>query len=678
MLSKNPHILPYSWHPALLKVHVFCNHNETIAGLLLETCTKTNKMTFRELNLNEELLSAIEELGFESPMPVQEQSIPFMLEKTADLVALAQTGTGKTAAFGLPVLNLINPQSKQTQALVLAPTRELCIQIANDLKKFSKNMRGMKIVAVYGGEDVRVQLRQLDTPPQIIVATPGRLIDLIERGKIELGSISFLVLDEADEMLNMGFKEDIETILQRTPASRRTMLFSATMPKEIANIAKRYMKDYEEITVGTKNAGSENVEHVYYVSQAKQRYMVLKRIVDLNPDIYGIVFCRTRMETKEVADRLMHDGYNADALHGDLSQAQRDTVMQKFRIRNIQLLVATDVAARGLDVSDLTHVINYNLPDDVEIYTHRSGRTGRANKKGVAVSIIHAKEKFKVKDIERMLRKSFTQEQIPNGLEVCKKQLFHMIDRMEKVDVSQEQIEPYMEQIMKQLEYLSKEELLKRFVSIEFNRFLSYYKNAEDLNLPDRSERGDRNDRGERGERGAKPGGRIRLKMNVGDREGIDPKRLLGIINDVTGDKSINVGSIEVTNKFTFFDVFPDQLDQIITAFAGQSDVEVSEAKSSKNFDDRKSDYRPRSGGSGGSGGGYRGGAGGSGGGYRGGDRSSDRGASRPAGAGAAAAGPEKPWRNRELGDRSSRPSGGSDRRSSGGSGAGSPWKKRS
>ena len=631
-------------------------------------------MTFRELNLNEEILSAIEELGFESPMPVQEQSIPFMLEKTADLVALAQTGTGKTAAFGLPVLNLINPQSKQTQALVLAPTRELCIQISNDLKKFSKNMRGMKIVAVYGGEDVRVQLRQLDTAPQIIVATPGRLIDLIERGKIELGSISFLVLDEADEMLNMGFKEDIETILQRTPATRRTMLFSATMPKEIANIAKRYMKDYEEITVGNKNEGSANVEHIYYVSQAKQRYMVLKRIVDLNPDIYGIVFCRTRMETKEVADRLMHDGYNADALHGDLSQAQRDTVMQKFRIRNIQLLVATDVAARGLDVSDLTHVINYNLPDDVEIYTHRSGRTGRANKKGVAVSIIHAKERFKVKDIERILRKSFTQEQIPNGLEVCKKQLFHMIDRMENVDVSQEQIEPYMEQIMKQLEYLPKEELIKRFVSIEFNRFLSYYKNAEDLNLPDRSERGDRNDRGERG---AKPGGRIRLKMNVGEREGIDPKRLLGIINDVTGDKSINVGSIEVTNKFTFFDVFADQLDQIVTAFAGQSEVEVSEAKSSKNFDDRKSDYRPRSGGSGGSGGGYRGGAGGSGGGYRGGDRSTDRSA-RPASAGAAGAGPEKPWRNRELGDRSSRPASGSDRRSNGGSGSSSSWKKRS
>jgi len=490
-------------------------------------------MTFRELNLKEEILSAIEELGYESPMPVQEKTIPFMLEQTADLVALAQTGTGKTAAFGLPVLNMIDAQRKEVQSLVLSPTRELCIQIANDLKGYSKNMRGLKVVAVYGGEDIRVQLRQLDTAPQIIVATPGRLIDLIERGKVELGAVDFLVLDEADEMLNMGFKEDIETILERTPASRRTMLFSATMPKEIANIAKRYMKNYEEITVGTKNAGSENVEHVYYVSQARQRYLVLKRIVDLNPDIYGIVFCRTRMETKEVADKLMHDGYNADALHGDLSQAQRDTVMQKFRNRNIQLLVATDVAARGLDVSDLTHVINYNLPDDVEVYTHRSGRTGRANKKGVAVSIIHSKERFKIKDIERMLRKSFVQEQIPNGLEVCKKQLFYMIDRMENVEVSEEQIDTYMPQIMKQLEYLSKEELLKRFVSLEFNRFLSYYKNAEDLNLPERSERGER---GERSERSNKPGGRVRLKMNVGSAQGIDPKRLLGIVNDVTGD----------------------------------------------------------------------------------------------------------------------------------------------
>ena len=564
-------------------------------------------MTFRELNLKDDILSAIEELGYVQPMPVQEKTIPFMLEQTADLVALAQTGTGKTAAFGLPVLHMIDASQKQVQALVLAPTRELCIQISNDLKGYSKNMRGMRVVPVYGGEDIRTQLKQLDTPPQIVVATPGRLIDLIERGKVELGAINFLVLDEADEMLNMGFKEDIETILQKTPETRRTMLFSATMPKEIALIAKRYMKNYEEITIGTKNSGSENVAHIYYVSQARQRYLVLKRIVDLNPDIYGIVFCRTRQETKEVADKLMHDGYNADALHGDLSQAQRDTVMQKFRIRNIQLLVATDVAARGLDVSDLTHVINYNLPDDVEIYTHRSGRTGRANKKGISVSIIHSKEKFKIKDIERMLKKDFEQQQIPNGLEVCKKQLFYMIDRMENVEVNEEQIEPYMAQIMKQLEYLSKEEILKRFVSLEFNRFLDYYKDAEDLNYHERNERGsrergergdraERGDRNDRGERGAKSGKRIRLKINVGEREGINAKRFLGIINEVTNDKSISIGAIEVTNKFTFFDVFADQVDKVIGAFASEPDYVVAEAKGSKAADSGKSkpEYRAR------------------------------------------------------------------------------------
>jgi ATP-dependent RNA helicase DeaD len=622
-------------------------------------------MTFRELNLKDEILSAIEELGYEQPMPVQEKSIPFMLEKTADLVALAQTGTGKTAAFGLPVLNLIDSSRKEVQVLVLAPTRELCIQISNDLKGYSKNMRGMRIVPVYGGEDIRTQLRQLDTAPQIIVATPGRLIDLIERGKVELGAIDFLVLDEADEMLNMGFKEDIETILERTPDTRRTMLFSATMPKEISTIAKRYMKNFEEITVGTKNSGSENVEHIFYVSQAKQRYMVLKRIVDLNPDIYGIVFCRTRQETKEVADKLMHDGYNADALHGDLSQAQRDTVMQKFRIRNIQLLVATDVAARGLDVSDLTHVINYNLPDDVEVYTHRSGRTGRANKKGIAVSIIHSKERFKIKDIERILRKSFVQEQIPNGLEVCKKQLFFMIDRMQNVEVNDEQIEPYIPQIMKQLEELTKEELLKRFVSLEFNRFLDYYKDAEDLNYHEHVR--ERGERGERGERSSKSGNRVRLKMNVGEREGIDAKRLLGIINDVTGDKSINIGAIEVTNKFTFFDVFADQLEQVTTAFAGQSDVIVSEAKGSKSFDGgRKPEYRSR---------GSYGGGESRGSGYRGGDRSSDRGNRSATSTGSS----EKPWRNRDSSDRGSRASSGSERRSSGSGykGGGSSYKRR-
>ena len=545
-------------------------------------------MTFKELNLRAEILSAVEELGYEQPMPVQEQVIPYMLTEVSDLVALAQTGTGKTAAFGLPILNMIDVKRRDVQALVLAPTRELCIQICNDLKGYSKNMSDIHIVPVYGGEDIRKQLKELDRTPQIIVATPGRLIDLTERGKIQLGNINYLVFDEADEMLNMGFKEDIETILKETPDTRRTLLFSATMPAEIQRIARQYMHDYKEITVGVRNSGTENVEHIYYVSQARQRYLVLKRIVDLNPDIYGIVFCRTRQETKEVADKLMHDGYNADALHGDLSQPQRDSVMQKFRIRNVQLLVATDVAARGLDVSDLTHVINYNLPDDVEIYTHRSGRTGRANKTGISVSIIHSKEKFKIKNIERMLKRKFEQRQIPNGLEVCRKQLFYQIDKMQNVEVNEEQIEPYMAQIMNQLEYLSKEELLKRFVSLEFNRFLDYYKNASDLNIPEHSsrERDGRSDRdgNERGNRQSKSGERVRLKINLGTKEGMSPRRILGIINDVTDDKTINIGGIEITNKFTFFDVIEDQKDKVLNSFKNTPDMEVSLAKGRRSF----------------------------------------------------------------------------------------------
>lgn len=604
-------------------------------------------MTFKELNLKEEILSAIEELGFESPMPVQEKVIPFMLENNTDLVALAQTGTGKTAAFGLPILNMIDPNLRHVQALVLSPTRELCIQISNDLKNFSKFLK-TRVVPVYGGEDIRTQLKQLDATPQIIVATPGRLIDLIDRGKIKLENIRYLVLDEADEMLNMGFKEDIETILATTPDSRRTTLFSATMPAEIARIAKKYMKEYAEITVGNRNSGSDNVSHIFYVSQAKQRYLVLKRIVDLNPDIYGIVFCRTRQETKEVADHLMHDGYNADALHGDLSQAQRDTVMQKFRIRNLQLLVATDVAARGLDVSDLTHVINYNLPDDVEIYTHRSGRTGRANKKGVSVSIIHSKEKFKIKDIERMLGKKFEQQQIPNGLEVCKKQLFFMIDKMEKVEVNEEQIAPYMNQIMKQLEYLDKTELLKRFVSLEFNRFLDYYKDSADLNYHEKERAPRRDDRDGRPERGGnddsgdkrfRRGQKVRLKVNLGVREGINPKRLLGIINDVVGDKTISIGEIEVTNKFTFFDVFADQLDKVVDAFAQQKEITLAAARESTGYQEKSA----------------------SSGGYRGRERSSERSSDRKKPAyndressrrpsssrSSERSGGDKPWRNR-------------------------------
>ena len=556
---------------------------------------------FEDLGLRPEILTAIAELGYDSPMPVQEQVIPFMLEQSGDLVALAQTGTGKTAAFGLPLLTLIKPEEKKIQALILSPTRELCIQIAKDLKNYSRLQKGVKVVPVYGGESIMVQLRQLDLAPQILVATPGRLIDLIERGKVKLADVRYLVLDEADEMLNMGFQEDIEKILQETPAERRTLLFSATMPAEIARISKKYMHDSTEISVGTRNAGAENVDHVYYMVQARQRYLALKRIVDMNPDIYGIVFCRTRQETKEVAEKLMGDGYNADALHGDLSQAQRDTVMSKFRLRHLQLLVATDVAARGLDVSDLTHVINYNLPDDVEIYTHRSGRTGRANKSGVSVSIIHSRERNRIRDIERIIKKSFRQERIPNGIDICKRQLFHLIERMETVDVNSGEIDLFMPHVLSKLEYLSKDEIIRRFVSLEFNRFLDYYKNAEDLNLPEhatrggdrregRSERSDRPERVGRGERdgggdrrrdgASKRGQRVRLKLNIGTRENANVRSVLSSINDVTNDKSISIGDIEITQKFTFFDVFADQADKVLNAFSnngGSLEVAVVE-----------------------------------------------------------------------------------------------------
>lgn len=541
-------------------------------------------MTFNELNLKAEIISAINELGYANPMPIQAEVIPFILNQSKDLVALAQTGTGKTAAFGLPILNLIDSNLHKVQALILSPTRELSIQITNDLRNYAKEMRNIHIVAVYGGEDIRKQLKELDKTPQIIVATPGRLIDLIERGKIKLNDVNYLVLDEADEMLNMGFKEEIETILKETPATRKTYLFSATMPNEIARIAKQYMQNYTEITVGNKNEGTENVKHIYYIAQAKHRYLVLKRIVDLNPDVYGIVFCRTRQETKEVADKLIQDGYNADALHGDLSQAQRDMAMNKFRIRHTQLLVATDVAARGLDVNDLTHVINYNLPDEIEAYTHRSGRTGRANKTGISVSIIHTKEKFKIRDIEKILNRKFELQQIPNGLEVCKKQLFHQINKMQHVTVNEEQIEPYMQQIMTQLDYLPKEELLKRFVSLEFNRFLDYYKNAEDLNVQESSNRERNNDRPYEKRNGKKSGNRVRLKINKGSNEGLNPKRFLGMINNATNDKSISIGNIEITNKYTFFDVFEDQKMKIMKSLEQSSDINVSEAKGSKSF----------------------------------------------------------------------------------------------
>ncbi len=534
-------------------------------------------MKFKELGLREEIITAVDELGFEEAMPIQEKSIPFIKNESKDLVALAQTGTGKTAAFGLPILDSIDENVRATQALVIAPTRELCVQISNDLKNFSKHIKGMKIVPVYGGENIITQLRQLDVTPQIVVATPGRLIDLMKRKKVDLSGIRYLVLDEADEMLNMGFKEDIETILESTPESRRTFLFSATMPKDVEEMSRNYMGEREQITIGTKNSGNENVEHVYYMVQAKDRYLALKRIVDMNPDIYAIIFCRTRQETQEVAEKLMKDGYNADALHGDLSQAQRDAVMQKFRIKHLQILVATDVAARGLDVSDLTHVINYNLPDDIESYTHRSGRTGRAKKKGVSVAIIHTKEKHRIKSIERIIKREFIRKEVPNGMDICKKQLFHLINRMENVEVNSEQIDPLLPEIFSKLEYLDKEEIIKKFVSLEFNRFLEYYKDARDLNVKETPKEGGNGNGGKK----KKSGRKTRLKMNLGERDRITPKRLLGIINDTVGDKTISINDIEITQRYTFFDVFDDQKGKIMNAFA-DTDLEISEAKGSR------------------------------------------------------------------------------------------------
>ncbi|MBR5973431.1 MAG: DEAD/DEAH box helicase [Paludibacteraceae bacterium] len=541
--------------------------------------------TFKELGLSEEILHGIEDLGFVEPMPIQEKVTPFLLgDNTEDLVALAQTGTGKTAGFGLPLLQLTDSSVKKIQALVLSPTRELCIQISNDLKNFSKYINGMKIVPVYGGESIVTQFKQLDIPPQILVATPGRLIDLIERSKVNLSAIKYLVLDEADEMLNMGFQEDIERILQEIPEERRTLLFSATMPKEIANIAKKYMHNSVEIAIGRKNSGTENVDHIYYMVQAKDRYNCLKRVVDINPDIYAIVFCRTRQETKEVAEKLMQDGYNADALHGDLSQAQRDTVMQRFRIKNLQILVATDVAARGLDVNNLTHVINYNLPDDVENYTHRSGRTGRAGKKGISVSIIHSKEKGKIKTIERTINRTFVQQPVPSGLEVCQSQLFSLIGKIQNASesVDKEQIQPYLPMIMEQLKDISREDLIVNFVSQEFNRFLEYYKNAPDLNIPEKEKRskGERSGKGRKGSEALQ-----RLKINMGSRDGFTPKRVLGLINETTDSHDIDVHDIEITSRYSFFDVEKRVVPSMMSAFARQKDgIQLMEV-----FKDRRS-----------------------------------------------------------------------------------------
>lgn len=530
---------------------------------------------FNETGLTPNMLKAIEEMGFETPTPIQEKTIPLILNDHTDIVALAQTGTGKTAAFGLPVIQQISLDNKTTQALVLCPTRELCLQITKDLNNFSKYQGNINILAVYGGSSINDQIRQLEKGAHIVVATPGRAVDLINRKKLKLNTINWLVLDEADEMLSMGFKDDLDTILSGTPEDKQTLLFSATMPKEIANIARKYMHKPVEVSVGKTNQGAENVSHEYFLVHARDRYEALKRIADVNPKVYGIVFCRTRAETKEVADNLIRDGYNADALHGDLSQEMRDIVMNRFRNRRLQLLVATDVAARGLDVNDLTHVINYNLPDDPEIYIHRSGRTGRAGKKGISISIIHLKEKGKLKDIERMLNKKMELKPVPTGRDICEKQLFNLVDKVENVEVNTTNIEDYLQVIYKKLEWLDRESLIKHFVSVEFNRFLAAYENAPDLNV-DTTKTSDRNGegkmRGKRSERDTKWdretgfGGKnnfgrrrdvtfSRMFMNIGKSDRMDKRTIINMINETMPGKSVEIGEIEVLRNFSFFEI---------------------------------------------------------------------------------------------------------------------------
>ncbi|MCQ2351347.1 MAG: DEAD/DEAH box helicase [Paludibacteraceae bacterium] len=543
-------------------------------------------MKFNELGLKQEILTAIAEMGFETPSEIQAEVIPYLLNETGDVVGLAQTGTGKTAAFGLPILQTIDPNAKTTQALILSPTRELCVQIAGEVSKYAKNLP-MHIVAVYGGEDIRKQLKEIDTTPQILVATPGRLIDLMERKKVHLENLNYLVLDEADEMLNMGFLDDINTILEKTPDTRRTLLFSATMPAEISKIAMNYMKEPVEISVGKKNEAAKNVEHYFVLTKQSTRYEVLKRLLDYYPDIYGIVFCRTRQETKDVAEKLMVDGYNADALHGDLSQAQRDSVMNKFRLRALQILVATDVAARGLDVNDLTHVIHYNLPDDRETYTHRSGRTGRVNKSGISIALVTPREKGAIKPIERAINHPFNQMEIPSGGMVCQKQLYYMVEKMQNLQPDKK-IERFMPDVIELLKDMDRDDIIRRFIALQFNQLLEYYHNSTDLNASvqqeinsnkKRSSSDGKNRRGayieddgfkksRRQMRVADKGDTLRLKINRGKKDGFEPKRLLGLINDVTGDKSINIGDIDISPRFTFFDVDKKRVKQLLQAFA--------------------------------------------------------------------------------------------------------------
>jgi ATP-dependent RNA helicase DeaD len=536
--------------------------------------------TFEELGVAPEIVRAISEMGYESPMPVQKEVIPYLLGNNNEVIALAQTGTGKTAAFGLPILQQINLNQLQPQAVILCPTRELCLQIADDLNDYSKYMDKLKSLPVYGGSSIDSQIRALQRGVHIIVATPGRLIDLINRKTVNLQAVKNVVLDEADEMLNMGFSESLDEILSHIPPTRNMLLFSATMPSGIARITRKYMRDPHEIIIGKKNEGAENVKHIFYMVNARDKYLVLKRLADYNPNIYGIIFCRTRKETQEIADALIKDGYNADSLHGDLSQAQRDYVMQKFRLRNTPLLVATDVAARGLDVDDLTHIINYGLPDDVESYTHRSGRTGRAGKTGTSIAIINLKEKHKVKEIEKIINKKFEQGLIPSGKQICERQLFSFVDQLEKVKVNEEEIESIMPSIYRKLDWLDKEDIVKRLISLEFNRLIDYYQAAVDIESPEESRKQrektykgkseNRERRGtEKGIRRSSEKGYARLFINLGKTDGLGPQNVIGLLNDNIPGRKITVGRIDLMKNFSFFEVKEGDMHRVIQNLDG-------------------------------------------------------------------------------------------------------------
>jgi ATP-dependent RNA helicase DeaD len=584
-------------------------------------------MTFSELGLNENILSAISKMGYESPTPIQEQSIPYLLENKSDLIGLASTGTGKTAAFGLPLLNQIDVSNKKVQGLIICPTRELCLQISRDLEDYSKNFSGLKVSAVYGGTDIVKQIKTIERGVHVVVATPGRLMDLIKRRKVKINEVDTVILDEADEMLNMGFKEDIDFILDQTPDTKSVWLFSATMPKEVARIAKNYMSDPFEITVGGKNETNKNIEHQYYVVSNRDKYNALKRLLDFNPEIYGLVFCRTRRDTAAVADKLIADGYSAEPLHGDLSQAQRDRVMEKFRSKSIQILVATDVAARGIDVNDITHVLHYELPDDVENYTHRSGRTARAGKQGISAAIIGPRDSRRIKNIERIIKNDFNKCEVPSADVICEKQLFSLVNKMSSVEVNEDAIGKYMPTVMEKLGDFSKEEIIQKFVSTEFNKFLNYYSKSRDINSSlSNDRRGDRDDkrngrdrdRGDRREgnrdreRRAPRTDQQRFFVSLGRKDGFNHGALLRLVCDNTGISKGKIGKIDVLNNFSFFEADKGEVDNIIKNAQG-IDFEGStmniEVTNSKPQSDRGGDRRssPRSGG-GRSGGGRSGG----------------------------------------------------------------------